>query len=434
MRKTGLFLFAFLGLAYTAAWYMPGFWSLVPPAYQAYVPAAYRSHLNMPAMVAQAAPPEGERAAGAGGQGKGGGGGRPTPVTIGHAVRKSVPVRVETVGTVQTIATVTIRPRVDSQIEEVLFSDGAMVKSGDVLVKLDDRAILAQIKQFEATVQRDRANLELARRTLKRGEELADANFATKQRLDENRSAVAVQEASLKATEAQLDNLRTQLTYYTIRAPISGKAGLANLKPGNIAQTASGATAITTINQVSPIYVAFALPQRYFQELKDAIARGDSLVEATVQGNPRAAAGRLALIENVIDNTTGTIGVRASFENADEALWPGAIVTVRVTLRTENDVVVVPREAVQMSQRGSYVFVVNNGVARMQSVTPGRAVDKEVVVVGLNGGESVIIDGQLLVTDGGRVEMRGAEESANAPGNGPAGGANKGGGGRKSAG
>ena len=410
MRKLVFLVIALLGLGYTAAWNMPGFWAMVPAQYQAKIPPQYRASLNMPAQVALAPAPakNGGGQNGGGQAGAGGGGqGRPTPVTLGQAQKKSMPVRVDAIGTVQTIASVTVRPRVDSQIEEVLFKDGAMVKSGDVLVRLDDRAILAQIKQVEANIQRDRATLDLARRTLKRGEELADANFATKQRLDENRSAVTVQEATLKSNEAALENLKTQLSYYTIRAPISGKAGLANLKPGNIAQSAAAATAITTINQVSPIYVAFFLPQRHFQELKESIDRGDSVVEATPQGGTRSAKGKLALIENAVDNNTGTIGVRAVFENDDEILWPGAIVNARVTLRMEDNVITVPREAVQMSQRGSYVFVVRDGVARMQPVKTGRGVDREQIIEsGLNGDESIVIDGQLLVTDGARVQQR----------------------------
>ena len=423
MKKLSLLLIAALGIAYTAAWNWPGFWGHVPQQAKDAIPPQYRSHLNMPAeepKVAQAdgqpragGQPGGPRAGGQGGGGGGPGGGRPIPVLIGQAVKKSVPVRVESIGTVQTIATVTVRPRMDSQVEEILFSDGASVQAGDVLVKLDSRAIEAQIKQAEATLQRNRATLDLARRTLRRGEELADQNFATKQRLDENRGAVAVQEAQVKADEAAVENLRTQLSYYTIRSPITGKAGIANLKPGSVAQSGAAATAITTINQISPIYVAFSVPQRYFEDLRSAIANGDNVVEATLQGGTKSATGKLALVENTMDNQTGTLGVRAIFTNTEETLWPGAIVNIRVTLRTEDNIVAVPREAVQMSQRGSFVFVVNNGVAKMQPVKVGRGVDKDIVILsGLNGGESIIVDGQLLVVEGARVQPRQAQSSS----------------------
>jgi RND family efflux transporter MFP subunit len=427
------FFLSLAGLALAvvaAAMFVPGFWAYMPSAVKDRVPEGWRAGLNMPVASADAKPaaPQGRGQGGGGGAG----GGRPTPVVLGKVDVKSVPVRVETVGTVQAIASVVIRPRVDSQITEILFADGASVKEGDVLVRLDSRAIEAQIKQAEANLARDRAALDLARRTLKRGEELADSNFATKQRLDENRSAVATQEAQLRANEAALDNLKTQLTYYTIRSPISGKAGVANLKPGNIAQAASAATTITTINQMAPIYVSFSLPQRYFQDLRDSIARGDSVVEATLQGASTSATGKLALVDNIIDNATGSIGVRAIFPNAEERLWPGAIVNLKVTLRVETNVVTVPREAVQMSQRGSFVFAVKDGVAKMQLVSVGRAVDKDVIVTkGLSGGEMVITDGQLLVNDGARVVARGDNAPASGGGqSGGGGGRGPGGGGR----
>lgn len=417
MKKLVLTVIALLGVAYTAAWQMPGLWSYVPEGARNQVPESWRSALNMPkpAQPSAGAPQQqvGRGGPGGGRPGGAGGGGRPVQVALGQAERKAMPVRVESLGSVQAIASVTVRARVDSQIEEILFADGAQVKAGDVLARLDSRAIEAQIKQAEANLTRDRANLDLARRTLRRGEELADSNFATKQRLDENRSAVAVQEAALKANEAALDNLRTQFSYYTIKAPISGKAGLANLKPGNIAQAAAAATAITTINQLSPIYVSFSVPQRDFEELRESLARGDSIVEATPLGSTKAVTGKLALIENTMDNATGTIGVRATFQNADEALWPGAIVNVKVTLRTEKDVVVAPRDAIQMSQNGAFVFVVREGAAKMQPVKVGRGVDREVVIEsGLNGGENLITDGQLLVVDGARVQPRQGKTSA----------------------
>lgn len=431
MKKLILSLIAIVGVSVAAAWKVPGFWDHVPQGAKDAVPANLRTYLNMPqpqqAASAQGEQPRGQGqgrreggAAQGGGQGGGNrggaggtGGGRPIPVQMAQATKKSVPVRVESIGTVQAIATVTIRPRIDSQIDEILFQDGANVKAGDTLVRLDSRAVEAQIKQAEATLQQNRASLDLARRTLKRGEELADQNFATKQRLDENRGAVAVQEAQVKANEAALENLRTQLTYYTLRAPITGKAGIANLKPGNIAQSAAAASAITTINQISPIYVAFSVPQRHYAELRAAIERGDNRVEATLQGDDKIAVGKLSLMENTIDNATGTLGVRATFANADETLWPGAIVNVRVTLRNEDNVVAIPREAVQMSQRGSFVFVVVDGVAKMQPVTVGRGVDKDVVILsGLNGGESVITDGQLLVVDGAKVQSKQQQSTA----------------------
>lgn len=410
MKKLVGFLVLAVASLFGAAHYVPGFWSAMPESVKSAVPVALHDALNFPKPADSKAAPAAQAQAGRPGGGRGPGGaagGRPTPVAVASAERRTVPYRVDSIGTVQTVATVTIRSRVDSQIEEILFKDGAAVKQGDVLARLDSRAIEAQIRQAEANLARNRTTLELARATLKRGEELAIQSFATKQRLDENRAAVRAQESQVKADEAQLDLLRTQHSYYTIRAPISGKAGLANIKPGNIARSSDGGIALTTINQISPIYVSFSLPQRHFEDLRAALERGDSKVEAVVQGSSKSAMGTLALIENTMDNATGTIGVRAIFENKDEALWPGLIVNLKVSLREEKDVVVVPREAVQMSQRGNYVFTVVEGAAKMTPVTVSRSVDNVTVISkGLTGTETVIIDGQLLVVDGAKVQPR----------------------------
>lgn len=426
MKKLLGTIVVLLGGFWAGANFVPGFWGHMPAGLQAAIPGSMHGILKVPsaapAKAADAgarpagAPGAGGGAPGAGRGGPGGAGGRPTPVTVAMSERRTVPVRVDSIGTVQPIASVTVRSRVDSQIESINFKDGATVKEGDVLAQLDSRAVEALIKQAEANLAKNRSLLELARSTHKRGEDLANQSFATKQRLDENRAAVRSQESQVKADEAQLEVLRTQLSYYTIRAPISGKAGLANIKPGNIARSSDGGIAITTINQMSPIYVSFSLPQRHFQELRDAIARGDNKVEAVPQGNNKSVVGKLALIENTMDNATGTIGVRAVFENPDELLWPGLIANLKVTLKEEADTVVVPREAVQMSQRGNFVFTVVDGAAKMQPVTVARSVDAFTVITsGLKGGETVIVDGQLLVTDGAKVQPRQPPGSAAAP-------------------
>lgn len=426
MAKAFWFVVALAGAIWGGANYFPGFWTHVPADVQAYVPDLAKPYLNFP-MPVQAAQqgqqrPGGGPAAGLGGQrpgpggpgaGRGPGGGAPVPVAVATVKKKTLPFRVEAVGTVQPIAAVTVRSRVDSQIEEILFKDGANVKMGDVLVKLDSRAIEAQLRQAEANLARDRVNLDLAHRTLKRATDLANQNFATQQRLDENRAAVNALEALGRANEAQVENLKTQLSYYTIRAPISGKTGLANLKPGNMARQSDGAVALTTINQMSPIYVSFALSQRYFDEVRKSLERGDSKVEAVIQGSGKTAQGKLALVENAMDSATGTVGLRAIFENADEALWPGAITNLKVSLREDVDVLVVPREAVQMGQRGHFVFVVVDGMARLKPVQVMRTVDRETIIAsGLNGDETVVTDGQLQLVEGARVVPRQGASSA----------------------
>ncbi len=357
---------------------------------------------------------------GAGGQGAGGAQQQrpPVPVVVARAERRDTPVRLDAIGTVQTIASVIVRSRVDSQIMDVQFEDGAYVKAGDVLFVLDSRQIEAQIRQADANLARDKASLGLAEADLKRAEELARRDFSTEQRLDIARTQVATLRASVRAGEAGLDNLRVQLSFYSVMAPISGRVGAAGLKKGNIARSGDNATPLATINQISPIYVNFSLPQRHLPDVRASIGRAGAGVLATPQGFPRGSNGQVAFVDNAVDATTGTFQVRAVFENRDEHLWPGALTQVRLTLRTEPDTIVVPREAVQVSQTGSFVFVVEDGTARVRPVTVARQVDEITVIAsGLKGDETVVTEGQLLLTNGARVAPRGGERR------GPGGGA-----------
>ncbi|MDJ1159937.1 efflux RND transporter periplasmic adaptor subunit [Chelatococcus sp. SYSU_G07232] len=340
----------------------------------------------------------------------------PVSVAVGKAQRKAMPVRIDSIGIVQTVASVTLRSRVDSQITEVLFEDGAFVRAGDVLFKLDARQIEAQIKQAEANLARDRASLTYAASDLKRQETLAKRDFASEQKLDTARTQVATLEAAVAAGEAAVENLKVQGSYYTVTAPISGRVGAAGLKVGNVAKTGEAATPLAVINQTSPIYVAFALTQRRLPEIREAMQAGTASVLATPQGYGKGAEGKIAFIDNTVDATTGTITVRGIFENADEFLWPGTLCNVRLTLRMEPDAVAVPREAVQTSQTGDFVFVVENGSARVNPVSVDRTVDGEAVIAtGLRGDETVVTDGHLLLTDGARVAPRSAP-AAPAPG------------------
>jgi RND family efflux transporter MFP subunit len=318
-----------------------------------------------------------------------------------------MPVRLDAIGTVQAIASVTLRSRVDSQIIDVTFEDGAKVAKGDVLFRLDARQIDALIAQAEANIARDRASLMSAEADLRRTEALAKRDFATDKVLDASRAAVGVLQASIKAGEAQLENLKVQRSYYTIIAPISGRIGFAGLKTGNIARAGDGSPALGTINQMAPIYVAFALPQRHLPEIKAAVASGSATVLATPQGYSEGFEGKLAFVDNSVDATTGTIALRAIFPNDRELLWPGALCQVRLTLRTEPDAVVVAREAVQPGQNGSFVFEVIDGVAKARGVKVDRIIDSYAVIAsGLKGGERIVIDGQQQLADGSRVNVR----------------------------
>ncbi|AMJ59432.1 efflux RND transporter periplasmic adaptor subunit [Bosea sp. PAMC 26642] len=332
------------------------------------------------------------------------------PVTIvtAKADRRPMPVRLEAIGTVQSLSTVSVRSRVDTQIIEVGFKDGGYVTKGDVLFRLDSRLVEALLKQSEATVARDKASLVSAEADLRRAEELAKRDFATDQRLDAARTAVNTLRATIRGGEAGVEALKVQLTYYTVVAPVSGRIGVAGLKEGNIAKTGDNSAVLVTINQIDPIYASFALPQRHLADIRAAMNSGSAVVLATQSGAAKGVEGKIAVIDNTVDATTGTIQMRALFDNADEALWPGALCQIRVTLKVEPDALTVPREAIQNGQNGPFVFVIEEGVARTRSVVVDRTIEGRVVLAsGLKGGESVVVDGALLLTEGARAIERG---------------------------
>ncbi|MBN9062280.1 MAG: efflux RND transporter periplasmic adaptor subunit [Rhizobiales bacterium] len=330
----------------------------------------------------------------------------PVAIRTAQAEVRTMPVRLEAIGTVQTLANVIVRARVDSQIMSVEFNDGASVKAGDVLFKLDPRQIDAQIKQAEGNLQRSKATLELNEQDVRRKEQLARNEATSQALLDAARANVATARAQIKSDEAALENLKVQRSFYDVAAPISGRVGVAMLKAGSLTKSGEAGQVLATINQITPIYVAFSIPQRMLPELREAIVAGGARVVATPQGIAKDAVGKIALLDNAVDTATGTIVVRAMFENADELLWPGSLANVRIDLRELPNSVVVPREAVMSGQRGNYVYVVENQVAKFKSVTPGQTVDGMTIISsGLVGGETVVTDGQSQLAEGSKVTM-----------------------------
>jgi RND family efflux transporter MFP subunit len=331
---------------------------------------------------------------------------RAVSVFAAKAVRKDMPYRVEAIGTVQPVVSLAVRSRVDSQVEKVHFEDGATVKTGDVLFTLDSRSIDAQVRQAEATLARDRAQLDKALRDVERIQGLVDRNTLGAVQLADARTAADVLKATVAQDDAQLQNLRVLRTYYDIRSPATGRVGLSGVREGAVVRAASDtATPLATVIQMSPIYVAFGLPERFIPDLR---AAGDkAIVDVALQNEVTVAGGKVAFIDNTVDPQTATIMVRASFDNKDERLWPGTIANVRVTLRIDANAVVVPSEAVQSGQRGSFVFVIENGSAKVRPVNVSRTLDGQAIITdGLSGGETVVTDGQLSLRDGIRVDIK----------------------------
>jgi RND family efflux transporter MFP subunit len=330
---------------------------------------------------------------------------RAVGVEVATAVKKKTPVLLEALGNVTTVASVAVKSRLDNEIVGIHFTDGAFVKQGDLLVTLDPRSLQAQIAQAEAAVARDQAQLEMAERDLRRYSELVGKGATPQLNVDNAKTQGDTLRASIRADNAVLENLKVQLSFCFIRAAISGRISQASVKVGNFARSAD-TIPIATINQIAPVYVTMMVPQRSLPELRVAMAENDTSVEAIIPGDTRRARGRIAMIENAVDPTTGMAMVRASMPNEDELLWPGTLVTSQVTLRTEN-AVVVPSLAVQVSQQGNYVFVVKDNVATVTPVKVARLLGAETVIEsGLNDGDVVVTDGHLLLTNGARVTVR----------------------------
>src|SRR5438477_2017402 len=287
------------------------------------VAAVKLGYLSLDGAVAQAPRPTGPRV---------------VPVDVAIAQKKKVPVRVDLLGTVTPIASVAVKPRIDSEIVGVHFRDGATVNQGDLLFTLDSRAIEAQAKQVEGLLNGAKANLEQAERDVARYTELVAKNATTIVTLQNARTQVNIYRASVDSNSAQLENLNVQLSYCSMRAPITGRASMAMVKVGNFVRQADAAP-LATIIQTAPIYVTFALSQNYLPDLRQALHNETATIEAMVPGDPRRATGQVTMIENSVDAPTGTVPVRATMPNGDELLWPGTLVTVRLTFREEEAVV-----------------------------------------------------------------------------------------------
>jgi RND family efflux transporter MFP subunit len=330
---------------------------------------------------------------------------RTVAVEVAKAQRKNTPVLLEALGNVTTIASVAVRPRIDDEIVGVHFSDGAFVKQGDLLISLDPRAIEAQMIQAEGNLARDQAQLAGFNRDLRRNTELMVKGAGPQLNVENSKTQADTSLGAIKADEAALENLKVQLSYTKILAAISGRISQALVKVGNFARSAD-VLPIATINQIAPIYVTFPVSQRSLPELRLAMAEVAAPIEAIIPGDSRRARGIVTMIENAVDPTTGLVLVRATMPNEDELLWPGTLVTVEVTLRTE-DAVVVPTLAVQVSQQGNFVFVVKDNIATVTPVKVRRSLAAEVVLEsGLADGDVVVTDGHLLLNDGSRVTVR----------------------------
>jgi multidrug efflux system membrane fusion protein len=329
----------------------------------------------------------------------------PAPVRVTRARTQTVPVRLEGVGNVQARSSVAVKARIDGQLFTAGVKEGQAVRKGDVLFQLDPRPFEAQLKQAEANLARDKANLAKARSDLARIEDLAGKGISPKAKLDEVEASVATFLAAISSSEAAIELAKLSREYATIRSPIDGRVGKILVAPGNMVK-ANDTQPLLVINEVKPIYVAFALPEQYLDELRRRMAEGPLAVEAAWRGESASAVtGELFFINNAVDTTTGTIELMARFANEDERLVPGQFIKAGVTVATLPNAVVVPSQAVQINQKGEYVWILKgDNTVQLRPITIGpQAGDATVVTKGLASGEVVVTDGQLRLFPGASV-------------------------------
>src|SRR5262245_14605599 len=334
--------------------------------------------------------------------------GGPVPVVVTKVVKKSLPIVIEAVGTVQAIASIQIKSRLDSQIMKVNVEEGALVKEGDLLFELDSRTLKAQLGMIEAQIRKDQAQVVQAKRDVARFEELLAKNAGTVVNRDTAQTSLKAAEAQLEADEANKASILTQLTYTEIRAPVSGRIGSISSKAGTVVRIGdnTATSSLATINQVDPIYVAFAVPQVFLPEIRSAMAKGDVKVVALVD-DKRKQSGAIAFLENTVDPLTGTVTAKARIGNANEGLWPGQFVKVEIILGVEPEAIAVPAPAIQLGPQGPYLFVIKDGVAELRQVEIKRTQNGEAVIgKGLQPGEQVAVDGQLRLVNGANVTVR----------------------------
>jgi len=330
-------------------------------------------------------------------------------VDVATVDRADVPLYLEGLGTVQAFYTVTVNSRVDGQIQKIAFKEGLDVRQGELLAQIDPRPFQAALGVAVATRDKDRAQLENARRDMERYQLLAPEDLASKQTVDTQQALIAQLTAQLKGDDAAIDNARTQLDYTSIRSPITGRTGIRLVDPGNNVH-ASDTAGIVVVTQLEPIAVLFSLPEEQFTQLNDALQRGAVAVTALArETRAELDTGTVSLIDNQIDQNTGTIRVKAVLPNARRRLWPGQFVTMQVLAQTRHQVLTIPSSAVQRGPDGLFTYVVQpDSTIKVAPLSAGEAQDGIVVVdKGLTAGQRVVTSNQYRLQPGSRIRVNG---------------------------
>jgi membrane fusion protein, multidrug efflux system len=340
----------------------------------------------------------------------------PVPVTFATAQKADYPVYLNGLGTVQPFDTVTVRSRVDGEVTSVAFKQGQIVKEGDILVQIDPRPYQAALDQAIAKKAQDEATLANAQIDLQRYVSLANQNAGTRQQLDTQKALIDQLNAQIKGDQGAIDNAQTQVIYTTIRSPLTGRAGFRLIDPGNIVHAAD-TTGIVTIVRMQPISIVFTAPEEDLPRINQALANGTVAATAfSSDGLRTLAQGKLALLNNAVDQASGTISMKASFDNKDNALWPGLSVTTRLLVDTLKQVTVVPEDAVQRGPNGLFTFVIgdDNKVQIRQIKVAQEGHGQSVISDGISPGQKVVTAGQYRLQQGTLVDAK-EEAPQNAP-------------------
>lgn len=359
---------------------------------------------------ASGAAPEGK----AKGDKKGGRGGTLVVKAV-KAVAKPMPVLIEAVGTVEPEHSVQIRAQVSGVLQSVLFKEGDKVQTGRLLFQIDPRTFQAQYNQAQAALARDQAQLENAKVQQERLEPLLKREFITRQEFDVAVTSTKSLEATVAADRALMEQARIQLDFSRIHAPISGRTGALTVKPGNLVTTSTGVSGVplVTINNMDPILVSFSIPERQLEEIRRYQNEKEMRIEILPdRSSPAGAEGKLVFIDNTVTLQTGTVLLKTRVSNKDEVLWPGQFVNVRVVLKIEPNAVVVPEVAVQPGQQGSFVYMIEDGKAKIQPVKVSRQIGGDVVIAeGIKAGDIVLTEIPQAIAPGAPVQIAGSDGS-----------------------
>jgi membrane fusion protein, multidrug efflux system len=351
------------------------------------------------------------------GGGRGRGGDQVVPVTVATVVQKQMPIEIRVIGSVEAYSVVSVHAQVTGQLTAVNFKEGEDIKKDQVLFALDRRPLEAALLQAQANLQRDIAQAANARAVAQRYEDLSSKGIATREQLETSRAGSAALDATVEADKAAVENAKIQLQYATIASPIAGRTGALMVHEGNLVR-ANDTTPLVVINQVAPIYVSFAIPESRLPELKRYMGQGTLAVTAQPPNDATPPShGHITFVDNNVDQTTGTIKIKATYPNEDHRLWPGQFVNVTVALTKDPTAVVVPTAAVQVGQQGQYTYVVKGDKSvEYRPVVVERTSGLETVIKsGLKPSETVVTDGHLRLTAGSRVSIKGDEQQQVTP-------------------